>query len=70
MRVTRRDRIEKIIHALEEQMRALKSIGLHDCASLALSYRRKQSPRHWRGWPSDVSCRLGTVFGHFFSISD
>lgn len=34
MRVTRRDRIEKIINALEEQMRALKSLGLHDCASL------------------------------------
>ena len=34
MSVTRRDRIERIIKGLEEQMRALKAVGLHDCASL------------------------------------
>jgi len=32
--MTRRERIEKVIAALEEQMRALKSIGLASCASL------------------------------------
>ena len=30
----RRDRIEKVIAALEEQMHVLKSIGLTSCASL------------------------------------
>jgi hypothetical protein len=34
MRVTRRERVEKVIKALEDQINALKSIGLHDCASL------------------------------------
>jgi hypothetical protein len=34
MRLTRREKIEKIIKVLEEQMRALKSVGLQDCASL------------------------------------
>ena len=32
--MTRRERIEKVIAALEEQMRVLKSIGLENCASL------------------------------------